>query len=86
MLCGTPCVATDCGDAREIVGPAGRIVPPGDPARLGGAVLELLALREDARAELARAARERVRRRYDIRVVARQYAELYAEVRRSRPA
>jgi glycosyltransferase involved in cell wall biosynthesis len=49
-------------------------------------VLELLALREDARAELARAARERVRRRYDIRVVARQYAELYAEVRRSRPA
>lgn len=86
MLCGVPCAATDCGDAREIVGPTGRIVPPEDSAGLAGAILELLTLGERRRAELAVAARERIRARYDVSVVARRYAELYAEVSRSRPA
>ena len=34
MLTGLPCVATECGDSREIVGDTGRIVPTEDPAAL----------------------------------------------------
>jgi glycosyltransferase involved in cell wall biosynthesis len=80
MSCGVPCVATDCGDSREIIGATGRVVPPGDPAALADAILELLALAPSERAALGVAATARVRERYDLRVVARQYADLYREV------
>lgn len=42
MACGVPVVATDVGDARRIVGDAGRVVAARSPEALCGAVLELL--------------------------------------------
>lgn len=38
LACGVPAVATDVGDAAEVVGPDGLLVPPGDPKRLADAV------------------------------------------------
>lgn len=38
MACGVPCVVTDVGDARRIVGDLGMVVPPSQPTRLAGAV------------------------------------------------
>jgi len=47
LACGVPVVATDAGGPPEILGPAGpragRLVPPGDPAALAAAVVDLLA-------------------------------------------
>jgi len=56
------------------------VVPPGDPAALAGAVLELLALEPEARAALGAEARERVRRNYDLAAVAERWVSLWAEV------
>jgi glycosyltransferase involved in cell wall biosynthesis len=80
MACCVPCAATDCGDASQILGETGRIAPPGDPAGLARAILELLELSPGQRVDLGRAARERVRDRFEIGAVGRRYAEVYAEV------
>jgi glycosyltransferase involved in cell wall biosynthesis len=77
MACGVPCVATDCGDSRAVIGPTGRVVPPRDPAALANATLDLLALAPAARAALGEAAARRIRERYDLRSMTRRYSELY---------
>lgn len=80
MACGVPCVATDVGDAAEILGPAGRIVPVGDMDAVAGELLGLLSLAPAARAALGDALRERVGERFDIDGVVRRFEQLYAEV------
>ena len=55
QACGTPCVATDVGDSARLVGPTGRIAPPGDPEALARSLLDL--------AEAAHGQREEYRQR-----------------------
>jgi glycosyltransferase involved in cell wall biosynthesis len=77
MSCGTPCVATDVGDAAEIIAATGRVVPPRDPEALAKAWLEMLALPPEAQRALGNAARQRVNQNYEIGVIAQRYAETY---------
>lgn len=77
MACGIPCVSTDVGDCADIVGRAGRIVPPGDPTSLAAAVLELLNLDRQERQDLGRAARCSIVERFDMRGITRQYERYF---------
>lgn len=77
MACGVPCVVTDAGDAAEIVGDTGRVVPVGDMRGLAHALLEVLDLPRPERQALGIRARERVRDKYDIEQVVRQYEAFY---------
>ncbi len=60
MACGVPCVVTDVGDSRKVVGETGIVVMPGDPSRLAEAWKELLDLPESQRALLGEKARTRI--------------------------
>jgi len=78
MAAGLPVVATRVGGNPELLdqGRAGILIPARDPDALADAIIDLLINREKASA-LGRAARERARRSFDIRTVARRLEEIY---------
>jgi glycosyltransferase involved in cell wall biosynthesis len=76
MACGVPCVATDAGDSRLLIGDDTRIVPPGDAESLAAAVLSVLALSEEERRDMGVGSRERVKRLFSIEQLARRTASV----------
>lgn len=79
MACGVPCVATDVGDTRDLMGDAGRLVPPGDSGALRIAWQSLLDLAPSARRELGLRGRRRIAECFDLRTMTRRYARLWHE-------
>jgi glycosyltransferase involved in cell wall biosynthesis len=86
MCCAVPCVATDVGDAAEIIGSTGAVVPPGDEAALAAAVERLIAAGPERRRALGHQARRRIADNYDLDVIVRRYEILYQEVLGPAPA
>ncbi|MCS6854251.1 MAG: glycosyltransferase [Elioraea sp.] len=79
MACGVPCVTTDVGDAAQVVGEAGLVVPPGDAAALAGAITALAA-DPHRRQAMGRAGRELAARRFSIQAVADAYRRLWRDL------
>lgn len=77
MACGVPCVVTDVGDSRRIVGDSGVVVPPGEPESLAAGVLDLLDLDQAEKQRLSSGARERVVQNFDVAAMANRHAHLY---------
>jgi glycosyltransferase involved in cell wall biosynthesis len=77
MAAGVPCVATDSGDCRPIIGETGRVVPPRDAAALAAALAAMAALAPDERRARGLAARARIVARYGLPVVVDDYRRLY---------
>jgi glycosyltransferase involved in cell wall biosynthesis len=80
MASAVPCVATDVGDARLIIGDTGYVVPTREPTRLSEALISLLELEPQGRARLGLAARMRVVERFSLPTVVGQYESLYEEI------
>jgi len=80
MACGVPCVATDAGDAKLILGDTGRVVARRDAAALCSAWLHFVSLDGEARSILGHASRDRVARHYDQRMSTERYARLYRQL------
>lgn len=79
MAAGRPVIASDAGAAREVLGDAGVLVPPGDVAALTAA-LSALAADPARRAALARAGQERAAREFTIQTCRARVEAVYAEV------
>ena len=77
MSCGTPCVATDVGDAAIIIRDTGFIVPPYAPKALAHAWRNMIDLDASERRALGLAARAHILKNFEITNVAHQYAEIY---------
>jgi len=83
MACGVPCVSTDVGDARLIIGETGLVIPPRDAEGLANAIVELIDRGPEVRRELGRAARRRIEAEYSLPCFIHRYQTLYAELSQS---
>jgi glycosyltransferase involved in cell wall biosynthesis len=65
MACGLSCIVTAVGDAADLVGMTGRVVPPRDPRELARAMLDLVKpIRESHSCNLA--ARHRIVENFEL--------------------
>ena len=80
MACGVPCVATDVGDSRLIVGDTGVVVPPRNDAELYSALMDMVNRGAEARASLGQAARRRIEAEFSLDAVVNQYMNLYRQL------
>jgi glycosyltransferase involved in cell wall biosynthesis len=79
MACGVPLISTTGGALPEVVGDAGLLVPPADPAALTQALRDLLDHPEKA-AALGRAGYDRVQKHFTWEQAALKTAAVYREV------
>jgi glycosyltransferase involved in cell wall biosynthesis len=77
MSCEVPCVSTDVGDARAVLGETGLVVPPRDPGSLAKAIIQLIDLGQEGRRTLGRSARERIRSEYALPNIIEKYEQFY---------
>jgi glycosyltransferase involved in cell wall biosynthesis len=80
MACGLPCVATDTGDAAELLGRTGIVVPPRDPHALAAAWRKLIDAGAEGRRLLGDQARERIVREYCLGAAVARYEALYSDI------
>jgi glycosyltransferase involved in cell wall biosynthesis len=79
MMCGRATVSTEVGGVPEVVGEAGVLVPPRDPAAFAAACEQLLT-DHDRRHEMARDARERAFGLFQLDRMLRTFRGVYASV------
>lgn len=70
MACGVPCVVTDVGDVRQVMGSTGGVVPPGSAAEMAKKWNEMLDALPQRRAAMARACRRRIVESFSSRKLA----------------
>ncbi len=77
MSCGIPCVTTDAGDSKYIVGDTGWTVPVGDVEAIASAVGELIETSTEERANRSRHCRARIAKTFTLHHVIERYTDLY---------
>ena len=81
MACGTPCVVTNVGDASNIVGSTGWVVPPDNPAKLSKAIEKVICERNTSKwNKRCNKARLRIKKNFDIAKMVRYYNQLWIDV------
>jgi len=80
MATGVPCVVTDVGDSKVIVGDAGIVVPKKDHVALAHGWDRLINAGLPAINKMGMAARERIVRFYTMNIVIERYQKLYDSI------
>ena len=80
MATGVPCVATDVGDSRSLVGDTGMVVPAQDAAALANGIKVLVESGPAYRQTLGAAARTRIETFFSLKAIVRRYEDLYSQM------
>ncbi len=78
MACGIPCVATDVGDTRQIIGDTGYVVSPSRPDEFATKLLDVLSAEKTDRTTLGDLARQRMEELYSLDKIADGYRSVFA--------
>jgi glycosyltransferase involved in cell wall biosynthesis len=81
MASGVPCVVTDVGDAAEIVGDSGWVVPPRDERALASALDEALSEDPEQHSVRCQMARRRIEVNFSVDRMVEAYEKLWANIR-----
>ena len=85
MACGTPCVVTDVGDSRAIVGDCGIVVPPTDPVALARGISGMINRIEGRRDSIRDESVKSIRERFDTERLGADTLRLLETVAGTRP-
>jgi glycosyltransferase involved in cell wall biosynthesis len=78
MACGIPCVATDVGDTRQIIGNTGYVVSPSRPDEFATKLLHVLRVEKADRTTLGDLARQRIEELYSLDRIGDSYRSVFA--------
>ena len=77
MLSEIPCIVTDIGDSKRIIGDKGIIVKPNCENDLAKAINEIIDMNKDDYEYLGKTAREKIIKNYSISSVYEKYNKIY---------
>ena len=80
MATGLPCIVTDVGDSKMIVGETGMIVPARAEKKLFDGINRFLNLSMQERQALGKRARIRIEEKYTLSAIVKQYEALYEQL------
>lgn len=86
MACGVPCVATDVGGVREIIGGCGVVVARGSPEQLSAGWQLLIDMERAERVAIGQRARMRISEQYSLDACTAAYWTLYGKLLGLRPS
>ena len=76
MSSGVPCLSTDVGDAKKIIGETGWVVVPSDPVSLGKKLIKI-ATKKNILQKKSQKVRRRIIQKYSIEKMIKDYKSLY---------
>ena len=77
MLSGLPCITTDVGDAKEIVGNTGWVIPANNPLLLANCIDKVIKIKPEKLKKYSKYARQKIISKYDINHIKNEYISLY---------
>jgi len=80
MIMGLPCVATDVGDVRRMIGDNGLVVPPSSVKKLVIALTNVIDSDADKRRSIGASLRQRALQEYTLGRAADRFAEVYEQL------
>lgn len=78
MACGVPCVVTDVGDSKTIVGDTGIVVSVDHPEELAAGIIKILRLDQREKARLSTRARQRILEKFEVSRMVSAYERIYS--------
>jgi glycosyltransferase involved in cell wall biosynthesis len=80
MSCSVPCIATDVGDVRHILGNYKHIISPGNTNELVSSISEIISLDAQERKDIGFELRERITQNFTIEAITKIYTNFYSQI------